>query len=929
MGPSRLMLALVAVLAALLLSGCEKSQTDALSAAKARIAKGEDAGAEIDLKNFLQRHPESGEARYLLGLQIQKRGDTASALIELQRASDLKYPDTIVVPAIAQALLTQGKFKQIIDEFAKLELSDTVANAELQGLVAQAMYSDGDVQAATELINKAAAAAPAHEQIQLTKASFLAQAGNIAPSLAVLDALIANRPNSHLAWTMKGQVQGITPATADAAMISLRKAVELKPTEIPPYTGLITLALRKGDIEGAKRDLESLKKIAPKQPTTGFYDASVAFAEGRHVDAQARYQEILRVLPLHPQVLLAAAENELKLNATAQAETLTAKVLTQWPDNIVARQLQAQVYLRMGQPAKAIASLSSLVDSPRATPQILALAAQAHLLNGNPAAAEHLYALIAKLKPTEPQIRTLLAAAALGRKPDAWVFDELRSISAEDTGIAADMALVSTYVRRGLSGDALKVLSDIDRKRPKDPSHRVLRGQILANTNDLAGARAAFEDALAVSPDNLKAVVALASLDIRDNKPDAARDRLKALLKRQPRNAKAMLALAEALGSDPTQVGERKRLLEASVQADPTDEEALTALVALHRDMGDGKSALVAAHAAVAASPQSVELLAILAWCQQRVGETSQALSTYGKIVAIAPRNPRGHIGATEVHLRTGDLEGARRSIERGLQALPGNSDLLGQSIALHLQKRQADQALQIARTLQKEQPNAATGWILEGEIEASQQHWAGAATNFRKALDKSPPAGLLPKYLHVLKLGGKSAESKSFAEEMLKANPNNVELLFYMADSAQQGGDLNQARRLYEELLKRNGDHLLALNNLATVLLAERQPGALALARRAVLLAPREAAVLDTLAQALASEGKLDEAVTTQGLAVRRAPNQPDFRLTLAKLLISKGDRAAAKQELTTLADLGKGYQNQAEVTQLLTGLAGKTAAR
>ena len=914
---------------ALQLSGCQKSSADALAAAKARIAKNENAGAEIDLKNFLQRYPESGEARYLLGLQLNKRGDGAAALIELQRALDLKYPDTVVLPAIARSLLAQGKFKQIVDEFGTTALGEAVANAELQGLVAQAMQLEGDVQGATELINRAAAAAPALEQIQLAKATFLAQAGNTKQALAVLDDFIARQPDSHSAWTLKGQVQGISPATWDVALQTLQKAAELKPTEIAPYTGLITLSLRKGDIDGAKGYLAKLQKAAPKQTTTQFYEANLAFAEGRYAAAQSSYQAILRVLPTHPQVLLAAAENELKLNATAQAETLTAKVLAQSPDNLLARQLQAQIYLRMGQPAKAIANLSSLVDGPRATPHLLALAAQAQLLNGNPGAAEQLYARLAKLKPTEPQLRTLLAAAALGRRPDESVFGELRAISEDDIGTAADMALVSTYMRRGQSAEALKALEAVDRKQPKDPSHRVLRGQILASRNDLVGARAALEDALAVSPGNLKAVVALAALDIRDNKPDAAKDRLGALIKLQPRNARAMLALSEALGSDASQADARRKLLEAAVQADPTDAQVRAALTTFHWDMGEGKSALVAALAGIAAAPQSVELLELLARSQLRMGETSQALSTFGKIVAAAPRNPIGHVGTVDVQMRMGNLENAQRSIERGLQALPGNLELLTQLVALHMRQRQPDRALNIARNLQKEQPGTASGWVLEAEIEGSQQRWAPAAAAFLKALDKSPPAGLLPKYLHVLALAGKQAEAKSFAESQLKARPNDLELLFYMADAAQREGDLKRAQQLYEALLQRDGDHWLALNNLATVQLAQHQAGALPLARRAALLAPREGAVLDTLAQALAGEGNLAEAVATQRQAVRRAPNLPDLRLTLAKLLISKGDRAAAAQELTALAELGKGFPNQSEVAKLQGELGGRPVVR
>ena len=86
---------------------------------------------------------------------------------------------------------------------------------------------------------------------------------------------------------------------------------------------------------------------------------------------------------------------------------------------------------------------------------------------------------------------------------------------------------------------------------------------------------------------------------------------------------------------------------------------------------------------------------------------------------------------------------------------------------------------------------------------------------------------------------------------------------------------------------------------------------------------------MLDTLAQALATEGRLGDAVSTQRQAVQQAPNLPEFRLTLAKLLITDGDRAAAKQELTRLAGLGLGFPKQAEVGELLNSLGRPPPAR
>ena len=175
MRPSRCWLVPFCLWLCLQLGGCSKNEAQALASAKARIEKREDAAAEIDLKSLLQRFPKSGEARYLLGLQSQKRGDLAAALIELQRALDLNYPDSLVLPAMARAMIGQGKNRQVIEEFGKTGLPDANASAELQALVAQAMAAEGDADGAKALIDKTVAGAPTSELARLTQADLPAK----------------------------------------------------------------------------------------------------------------------------------------------------------------------------------------------------------------------------------------------------------------------------------------------------------------------------------------------------------------------------------------------------------------------------------------------------------------------------------------------------------------------------------------------------------------------------------------------------------------------------------------------------------------------------------------------------------------------------------------------------------------------------------
>ena len=155
--------------------------------------------------------------------------------------------------------------------------------------------------------------------------------------------------------------------------------------------------------------------------------------------AREIFQALLRVVPDNPQVLLLAGETEMRLGAGVQAETMFAKAATLAPNNPEARRLLARAQLRLGQPAKAITTLGPLVEKADAGAEDLALAAEARLLTGDAKAADALFVRVARLAPTDPQLRTMVAVNAMGRGNDAAAFTELNSIAAADSGTGADL----------------------------------------------------------------------------------------------------------------------------------------------------------------------------------------------------------------------------------------------------------------------------------------------------------------------------------------------------------------------------------------------------------------------------------------------------------------------------------------------------------
>lgn len=922
----------ISIALALITASCGKREVSNESRAKAEQqiqAKTGMSATLLKLKSEVQRQPRSGAARYDLGARLLAEGDPKAAVIELKHALELKHPELVVLPLLVEALAQSGQYRALIDGYGNAKLADPAAQARLLSFVAQAMAEQGDVGNAAKTIDLALASNPKSSPALLMKARLAGMRNDIDAGIATLDNLLLDEPNSDAAWVLKGELLQRQPANFKRAMQAHEQALKIRPTNTAAISALVALHLSQGDLDKARARLAELKKVEPDSPNTVYVDGHVAYAAGDHTRARELFQAILKVLPNDVNVLLSSGENELLLDATLQAESLFAKALALAPANLIARQLLAQAQIKLGKSSQALLTLAPLVDVPDANADALFLAANARLMNGEAKAAEALYGRLAKLKPTAPKLRTAVATAGFGKHNDETVIKELRTISDEDHGISADLAIISAQQRKGQYDQALEAAAKLALKRPKDPMVPYIRGRLQLLKQDTVAARQSFEQALQLKPTYFPSVAALSALDIQDNQIANARARIDNLLRLQPSNAMALLALAEISAKQGAPRGTVLKELNAAAMAAPTDTGIRMAVIAYHLQGGEAELALAAAQSAVAAQPDNSELLDLLARCQIRAKQTQQALTTYSKIAILHPKSPHASLGMIDVHLANNDLDAAQRVVEKLLEIFPELPAALGRAGVIAVRKNQAAAGLSIARRLQAQPGSAQEGLLLEGQIESNQGNWDTATAALRKAVEQynSANAALL---LHTTLLrSGKAGAAKSFASQWLSTHSRDTNFLFYLGSHAELAHDLSGAEQRYREVLAIDPNNILALNNLAMLLLQRKDPGATALAERAVEHAQDKDLYLDTLAQAYAAANKLDKAIDAQKRAVALAPQDYRWRLALAKLLLQAGNKAAAKAELDRLAALGNSFAQQDEVATLRGALSSLATGR
>jgi putative PEP-CTERM system TPR-repeat lipoprotein len=890
-----------------------------LASAKDYLQKNDPKSATIEIKNALQANPELGEARFLLGTILLKEGNPGAAEIEFRKALAAKHPINLVIPELTRSMLMLGQAKKVVDEFGSIQFDQPAANASLQTSLAAA-YAALDRAPQAEAALAAALQADAnHAPALLIRARQMAAKRDIDGAIQTTEAVIGRDATDADAWRLKGDLLLYGKSKPDDALAAYRKSIEVRPELVAGHAAAVTLLIQQRKFDEAATQLAQLKKVAPQNPQTKYFEAQLALQNKDYKLARELTQQLLHNAPNSPLILQLAGAAELQLKSLAQAEAYLTKAVEAAPQLAPARRLLIATYLRSGQPARALTALNDAAGKDGLEPGLFSLAGEVYLQNGNAKKAEEYFAKALKLDPTDAKKRTALAVIHLASGKAETGFDELQDIAASDTGVTADLALISVHLRRKEFDKALAAIDQLEKKQPDKPLAANLRGRVQLAQKDTAGARRSFERAMSIDPSYFAAAASLASMDMADKKPEDAKKRFESLLAKNPKDGRALLAIAHLAVTQGASKEELVGLLTKAVDANPTDVAPRLLLVELYLRNNDPKQAIAAAQGAVAALPNSPELLSALGQAQQMSGDVNQAIATYGKLVAMQPLSPTAHVRLAEAYVAAKDPKAAEQSLRKALEIKPDFLDAQRGLVILAINAKMYPDAIKMARAIQSQRPKMGLGLMLEGDVNVVRQDWSAAATAYKAALQLADVPELAIKLHSVTLKWGKPKEAEQFAANWLKSHPKDAAFPMYLAGSAIARKDYAAAETLYKNILEIQPESTVALNNLAWATLQLGKDGALAYAEKANALAPGQPQFMDTLAMVWSAQGEYAKALELQNKAIALQPKNHALRLNLARIHNAGGDKARARTELEALTKPGDKNPQHDEASALL----------
>lgn len=902
------------------LAGCSQNDSpeQLIADATQYRQKGDNKAAVIQLKNALQKKPDDANARFLLGSIYNDSGDALSAEKEIRRAMELGMAKTQTAPQLAKSLMAQGKYQDALDALGAAGPTQDAGTEVARGDAYAALGKQAEAKAAYEQAVKLSPDAPL-ALIGLAKIAYFAK--DVEGATRMIDQAIAKNPQSTEALVAKADLLRAQNKN-DEALAAYDAALKIKPDHLQNRIAKANLDIAMRRFDEAAKEIEAARKLAPAAPTVSYAQALLDFSQGKHQPALESIQQVLKVAPEHmPSVLLAGAI-QYALGSNEQAEQYVKRYIAANPGNPYASKLLASILLKNNDPQRALAVLNPAIQQAQGTDsQLLSLAGESYMRSRDFPKATEYFEKASVLSPETPMIRTALGMSKLAQGENASGMAELEMASNMDTkNSQPGSLLVMNHLRLKEYDKALAAVRKLEKEKPKDAAIKTLKGNVHLTRRELPQARQSFEEAVKLQAGYFPPVANLAQIDFAEKKPDAAKARIEAFLEKNKDSVEAMTSLA-SLARSQGKNAEAIALLERASNANPTDIPAALRLGSAYLQTNEKQKAAALSQRLTLSNPSSPEVLDFTAQTQLANGDKDGALDTYRKLSGVLPNSAMAQYRIATVQMAMQNQSAAVESLKKAIALKPDYLDAQVALAAVHVRDNKPDEALAIARQVQKQLPKQSVGYALEGDLMMLQQKPADAVKPYEQALTNNGNGGVLLKLHEALTKTGKTKEADAKVAAWLKAHPNDNAVRLHFATlsmSSNSKGAIEQ----FQAILKQEPNNVGALNNMAIALHMAKDPKAVEYAEKALAAAPNNPAVLDTLGFILVQNGDVKRGLPYLEKAAAAAPNAVAIRYNLAQAQVKAGEKEKARKSLEEVIAKGGTSPKVEEAKALLKTL-------
>ncbi len=637
-----------------------------------------------------------------------------------------------------------------------------------------------------------------------------------------------------------------------------------------------------------------------------------------------------------PDDLIRSAKAYIAKNENKAATIQLKSALQKQPDDPEARLLLGKSLLDSGDPVSAEIELRKALALKQPDSAVLPPLARALNLTGQDQKLTQQYALVALDDPTAAaDLKTSLAIAYARQGKSEALKGALDAAFAAVPDYAPARRVQARLLADKRDADgALKLLDAILAKAPDDYEAWQLKGDVLLyGKGDIPAANEAHAKALAIRSDFLPArssqiLILLSQRDLPAAKAQidelkklapnhlqtrylegelafltkdykTAREIGQQLLKVAPDNVNALRlagAVEYQIGSLPRAESMLNKALQ-SAEHSPTRR----LLAQSYLRSGDTMKALDTLAPLLDSTDVDAQTLSLAAQAHMKIGDIEKAETYFTQAVALNPGDVKSRTAIAIAQLAKGNTEAGYTQ----MQELASSDDGTFADLALitaYLRQGKVDAALKAIDVLEKKDPTKPTASDLRGRVHLARKDFAAARKSFEAALKLDPLDFSAASKLAGLDLAdGKPGLAKQRLDSLLKAEPNDVQVLLALAELKEKsGGSQDEVRVLLRDAIRLNPTVVAPRLMLIEHHLKNKDiKSALTAAQEGVAAMPNNAEMLDALGRVQLGAGDPNQAISSFNRLAELRPKSPQPLLRLADTYASMKNLDAARHSL------------------------------
>lgn len=909
------------------ISGCDRlrnfSEQELVQRAKDFQERGDLKASVIELKNALQKNPNNAEARWMLGEIYIQAGQGNEAEKELLKARQLGVDAESLVVPLGQARILQRQYAKVLDETQPSEKTSTRNLARILQVRGEALLGQKKVKEGCAELNRSFQTDASNAPTYWGLAKCAVFSGKPDEARVQLESALKVEPINATTWMLIGDLERVRN-NYEKAESAYTTALKYRPQHFDALAGRASTRILRNQLAEAEKDIGAIDALVKDHPQANQMKGIIQYKRAKFVEAKTFFETVLKVMPDFAPARLWLGLTNFALKNHEQAAMQFAGYLQHYPGAVQVRAMLALSQAKAaGGAAAAAETLKQLSRINLEDPQSLATLGEAYFITGQSELSAQYFSKAVEKQPDSPESRISLAYVQLQKGETGQAIAHLeKALQLNPRAPGADELLIQALLKEKKLDKAVQAVKMFQDKYPNDPLPYNYKGTVLLLNNDREDAKEAFLKSLQLQPGFFPAAHNLAQMAISKGDFEQARGHYRAVLKSQKNELAAFKALYD-LELKAKRPDEATKVLRQTLAKFPAEPMPAMLLARTLLSANNPLQVLEVTQAAAVANPNHIGLLEVRILASLAVGDSGNALSGTQRLAQAQPNSPDSYYYQARAYALSGNARAARMALQESLKRDPAYVIAKAALARLDVAEGKYEEALQLARELQKSDAKSPNGFLIEAEMQAKQKNYQGAITVLDEAKKKFPASEEVMALITRMRLASGDKEGAILsAVKWQQANPNQPSASRFLAETYLALGRRKEAVDAYEMAVKLDPNDAGVLNNLA-LLLAETSPSrALQLAEKSTSLKPGSPAYADTYGWLLIGQGQAARGVELLQKAFALAPTSPDIHYHYAAALVKAGEKEKGRRELQRLLATGKKFAEESAARKLLQQL-------